>query len=451
MKILIVDDEAGIRESLSDILKDEGYSVSTAESGSKGIEKIYSELPDIVILDLFLPGIPGMEILKKLSKEKMTEKTVIIVISGHGNIQTAVEAIKMGAFDFIEKPINFDRLLSVIEKAKKQISLIKETTILKERLSSETIIGNSPAIKKLKEQIEAVAPVDSTVIIYGESGTGKELVARSIHNLSNRADAPFVPINCAAIPDNLIEAELFGYEKGAFTGANARKKGKFEIADGGTIFLDEIGDMPLMAQSKLLRVLEEKAVERIGSVEKIKVNVRVVSATNKNLEKAIEEGKFREDLYYRLNVIPIRVPPLRERGEDVLLLADHFLTKFSADYKREKPSLSEDAKEILLKYSWPGNVRELKNLMERLVILVRKEKIEPDDLPDNMLNRQKFSVNRFTFLPLKEAKEKFEKEYIVSILKETGGDMKKAASRMQIDLSNLYRKINKYGISSDAL
>ncbi len=451
MKILVIDDEAGIRESLSDILKDEGYNVSLAESGSKGLEKIYAEMPDIIILDLFLPGIPGMDILKRLSKERITEKSVIIVISGHGNIQTAVEAIKMGAFDFIEKPINFDRLLSVLEKAKKQLTLIKETTILKERLSSETIIGTSPAIRKLKEQIDAVAPVDSTVIIYGESGTGKELVARSIHKLSKRANAPFVPINCAAIPDNLIEAELFGYEKGAFTGANARKKGKFEIADGGTIFLDEIVDMPLMAQSKLLRVLEEKAVERIGSIEKINVDVRVVSATNKNLEKAIEEGTFREDLYYRLNVIPIHVPPLRERGEDVLLLADHFLTKFSADYKREKPQLSDDVKEIFLKYRWPGNVRELKNLMERLVILVRKEKIEPEDLPENMFTRKGFSVNRFTTLPLKEAREEFEKEYIISILKETNGDMKKAAAKMQIDLSNLYRKINKYGISGDAV
>ncbi|SNR77561.1 sigma-54-dependent transcriptional regulator [Desulfurobacterium atlanticum] len=451
MKILIIDDEAGIRESLSGILEDEGYSISTAESGNEGLEKIETENPDIIILDLFLPGIPGMEILKQLLRKKITEKAVVIVISGHGNIQTAVEAIKNGAFDFIEKPINFEKLLSVLEKAKKQLSLLKETVILKEKLFSETIIGNSPVMEKLKREIEAVAPVDSTVIIYGESGTGKELVARTIHQLSKRSSAPFVPINCAAIPDNLIEAELFGYEKGAFTGANARKKGKFEIADGGTIFLDEIGDMPLMAQSKLLRVLEDKVIEKIGSVERINVDVRVISATNKNLEKAIEDGSFREDLYYRLNVIPIHVPPLRERGNDILLLADYFLSKFSADYKREKIKLSESVKEIFLTYHWPGNIRELKNLIERLVILAKKEIIEPEDLPENMFAKKRFSINRFLSMPLKEAKEKFEKEYIIATLKETKGDMKLAAAKMQIDLSNLYRKMNKYGIGNDTV
>jgi len=451
MKILIIDDEAGIRESLSGILEDEGYSISVAESGNEGLEKIETENPDIIILDLFLPGIPGMDILKQLSEKKITEKSVVIVISGHGNIQTAVEAIKNGAFDFIEKPINFEKLLSILEKAKKQLSLLKETEILKEKLFSETIIGNSPVMEKLKKEIEAVAPVDSTVIIYGESGTGKELVARTIHQLSKRSSAPFVPINCAAIPDNLIEAELFGYEKGAFTGANARKKGKFEIADGGTLFLDEIGDMPLMAQSKLLRVLEDKAIERIGSVERINVDVRVISATNKNLEKAIEEGTFREDLYYRLNVIPIHVPPLRERGTDILLLADYFLSKFSADYKRKKIELSESVKEIFLSYHWPGNVRELKNLIERLVILVKKGKVEPEDLPENMFSKKGFSINRFLSMPLKEAREKFEREYIIATLRETKGDMKLAAAKMQIDLSNLYRKMNKYGIGNDAV
>ncbi len=451
MKILIIDDEAGIRESLSDILRDEGYNISTAASGNEGIEKIEAELPDIIILDLFLPGIPGMEILKNLAKKKVTEKAVIIVISGHGNIQTAVEAIKTGAFDFIEKPINFDQLLSVLEKAKKQLLFLKETSILKEKLFSETIIGNSQAIEKLKEDIAAIAPVDTTVLIYGESGTGKELVAKTIHKMSNRTTAPFVPINCAAIPDNLIEAELFGYEKGAFTGANSRKKGKFEIADKGTIFLDEIGDMPLMAQSKLLRVLEEKTIERIGSIERIDVDVRVISATNKNLEKAIENNEFREDLYYRLNVIPIRVPPLSEREKDTLLLADYFLNKFSADYKREKPELSKQVKEIFLKYNWPGNIRELKNLMERLVILVRKAVIKPEDLPENMFSKGKFRIENFLSMPLKEAKEDFEKEYIKSILKQTCGDMKIAAAKMQIDLSNLYRKLNKYGIENESV
>jgi two-component system nitrogen regulation response regulator NtrX len=364
MRILIIDDEKSVRESLEDILKDEGYPVISASTGREGILKAVETQPDVILLDLFLPGMSGIEVLKKLSEEKITELSTIIVISGHGTIETAVKAIKLGAFDFIEKPINLERLLSTIEKAKRQLQLIKTRNILFE--SRESLIGESPAMKNLKETIEIVSKVDSTVLIIGESGTGKELVARSIHRLSKRADKPFVDINCAAIPDNLIESELFGYEKGAFTGATKGKKGKFEIADEGTLFLDEIGDMPMLAQSKLLRVLEERKISRIGSVDNIPVDVRVIAATNKNLEEEVKRGNFREDLFYRINVVPIYVPPLRERGEDIIILAEHFLSAFSKDYKREKPELSDDVKEIMLGYSWPGNVRELKNLMERL-------------------------------------------------------------------------------------
>jgi len=445
MRILIIDDEKSVRESLEDILKDEGYPVISASTGREGILKAVETQPDVILLDLFLPGMSGIEVLKKLSEEKITELSTIIVISGHGTIETAVKAIKLGAFDFIEKPINLERLLSTIEKAKRQLQLIKTRNILFE--SRESLIGESPAMKNLKETIEIVSKVDSTVLIIGESGTGKELVARSIHRLSKRADKPFVDINCAAIPDNLIESELFGYEKGAFTGATKGKKGKFEIADEGTLFLDEIGDMPMLAQSKLLRVLEERKISRIGSVDNIPVDVRVIAATNKNLEEEVKRGNFREDLFYRINVVPIYVPPLRERGEDIIILAEHFLSAFSKDYKREKPELSDDVKEIMLGYSWPGNVRELKNLMERLTILTHGKTIKPSDLPKNMFEGNS-SLKKFTNMQLKQAKEEFEKNYIKEIIEKFDGDLKKAAKFMGIDISNLYRKLNKYGINS---
>jgi len=445
MRILIIDDEKSVRESLEDILKDEGYPVISASTGREGILKAVETQPDVILLDLFLPGMSGIEVLKKLSEEKITELSTIIVISGHGTIETAVKAIKLGAFDFIEKPINLERLLSTIEKAKRQLQLIKTRNILFE--SRESLIGESPAMKNLKETIEIVSKVDSTVLIIGESGTGKELVARSIHRLSKRADKPFVDINCAAIPDNLIESELFGYEKGAFTGATKGKKGKFEIADEGTLFLDEIGDMPMLAQSKLLRVLEERKISRIGSVDNIPVDVRVIAATNKNLEEEVKRGNFREDLFYRINVVPIYVPPLRERGEDIIILAEHFLSAFSKDYKREKPELSDDVKEIMLGYSWPGNVRELKNLMERLTILTHGKTIKPSDLPKNMFEGNN-SLKKFTNMQLKQAKEEFEKNYIKEIIEKFNGDLKKAAKFMGIDISNLYRKLNKYGINS---
>jgi len=445
MRILIIDDEKSVRESLEDILKDEGYPVISASTGREGILKAVETQPDVILLDLFLPGMSGIEVLKKLSEEKITELSTIIVISGHGTIETAVKAIKLGAFDFIEKPINLERLLSTIEKAKRQLQLIKTRNILFE--SRESLIGESPAMKNLKETIEIVSKVDSTVLIIGESGTGKELVARSIHRLSKRADKPFVDINCAAIPDNLIESELFGYEKGAFTGATKGKKGKFEIADEGTLFLDEIGDMPMLAQSKLLRVLEERKISRIGSVDNIPVDVRVIAATNKNLEEEVKRGNFREDLFYRINVVPIHVPPLRERGEDIIILAEHFLSAFSKDYKREKPELSDDVKEIMLGYSWPGNVRELKNLMERLTILTHGKTIKPSDLPKNMFEGNS-SLKKFTNMQLKQAKEEFEKNYIKEIIEKFNGDLKKAAKFMGIDISNLYRKLNKYGINS---
>ena len=445
MRILVIDDERGVRKSLEDILRDEGYSVKSAETGRDGIQKVLDFQPDIVLLDLFLPGMPGLEVLKRLSEEGLMENTVVIVISGHGTIESAVKAIKLGAFDFIEKPINLNSLLGTVERAKKQLNLIRTRNALLETVSREKLIGESPAMLNLKRTIERVSRVDSTVLIVGESGTGKELVARMIHDMSRRANKPFVDINCAAIPDNLIESELFGYEKGAFTGALKGKKGKFEAADGGTLFLDEIGDMPLLAQSKLLRVLEERKISRLGSLENVPVDVRVIAATNKNLEKEVERGSFREDLFYRINVIPVNVPPLRERGDDVLLLSEYFLERFSSDYKCEKPRISDAVKEILLSYSWPGNVRELKNLMERLTILHPGKTVKPSDLPENMRGG---SDGNLTHLQLKKAKEEFEKSYIKAVLERFNGDVRKASKFMGIDVSSLYRKMNRYGIGS---
>ncbi len=440
MKVLVVDDEAAIRETLRGILEDEGFSVSLARDALEAKKLIESQRPEIVLLDLFLPGISGMELLQELSEKGLTSETVIIVISGHGTIQNAVKAVKLGAFDFIEKPLGYDRLMAVLEKAKKEVRLLRQKALLKAQ-AFEQLIGESRAVRELKEKIKTLAKTDSTVLIYGESGSGKELVARSIHQLSQRRDFPFVPVNCAAIPENLIEAELFGYEKGAFTGAELRKEGKFELADGGTLFLDEIGDMPLQLQSKLLRAIETKEIERVGAVRSFKVDVRILSATNKELEKEVEKGNFRQDLFFRINVIPLRVPPLRERESDVLLLAEHFLEKFSQDYKRPKPRLSDSAQKALLSYNWPGNVRELKNLMERVVILCQKDLIDAEDLSLG------FSKN-FYQLPLKEAREAFERDYIQKTLKRFGGDVKAAAEFLKIDISSLYRKISKYGIGN---
>lgn len=446
LSILIIDDEENIRNMLRDILEDEGYFVDTAVSIKDTKEKLKEKEFDIIFLDVWLPDGEGITLIDYIKKSSSSPK--IIMISGHANIPIAVKALKLGAYDFLEKPISTDAILTILEKAEDEIKKEREFAFLKQKEETEIeIIGESKPIKKLKEQIKKVAKTNAWVLILGENGTGKELVAKSIHYLSNRADKPFVDINCAAIPDDLFEAELFGYEKGAFTNAVSRKIGKLEIADGGTLFLDEVADLSLKAQAKLLRVLEEKTFTRLGGNQKIKVDIRVISATNKNIEEEIYKEKFRQDLAFRLSVVPLRVPPLRERGEDIILLAKHFLVRSCIENKMTVPQISEEVKKVFLKYPWPGNVRELKNLMERLCIF-SNGKITIEDLPEYITGKkvQKIAVN-FGIRPLKEVREMAEKETIKKALEKYGNkNLKEIAKILEVDLSSLYRKIKQYNL-----
>ena len=446
LSILIVDDEKNITELMRDILEDEGYSIDIAYSMKEAKEKIKEKDYDIVFLDVWLPDGEGIDLISFIKEQTPYAKTVMI--SGHANIPIAVKALKEGAFDFLEKPISTESILAVIEKAEKELKKELELQFLKEKVEKNIeIIGESEPIKRLKQQIEKVAKTNAWVMILGENGTGKELVAKAIHYLSNRRDKPFVDINCAAIPDDLLESELFGYEKGAFTGAVNRKPGKLEIANGGTLFLDEVADMSLSSQAKLLRVLEEQEFSRLGSNQKIKVDLRVISATNKDIEKEIEEGRFRQDLYFRLAVVQIYVPPLRERGNDIILLAEHFLEKSCIENKIPKPKLSKEVKEYLLKYSWPGNIRELKNLMERLCIFAQNNEITIDDLPSYILKNKPVKTKiTGKIKPLKQVKEEAEKEMIKLALEEYDNNIKEAAKALEVDLSSLYRKIKQYNL-----
>ncbi len=446
LSILIVDDEKNITDLLKDILEDEGFQVDTAHSLKEVRDKLKINDYEIIFLDVWLPDGEGTDIIQTIKNSNPITK--IIMISGHANIPIAVKALKEGAFDFLEKPISTDSILAVIEKATKEIKKEVEYRFLKEKeLKNFQIIGNSEPINELKRQIEKVAKTNAWVMIFGENGTGKELVARSIHYLSDRSEKPFVDINCAAIPDDLLESELFGYEKGAFSGAVNKKLGKLEIADGGTLFLDEVADMSLSSQAKLLRVLEEQEFSRLGSNQKIKVDIRVISATNKNLDKEVEEGRFRQDLAFRLSVVPLHVPPLRERGSDIILLAEYFLEKSCMENKMEKVEISEEVKEALLKYSWPGNVRELKNLMERLCIFAVDGRITLNDLPPYIIkNRPVRSRFEIGIKPLKQAREEAEKEVIKQALKQYGRNLKEIAKVLDVDLSSLYRKIKQYNL-----
>lgn len=372
-KILIIDDERSIRRALGEILQFEGYEVAEAEDGNKGIEVCKNEAFDLVFCDIKMPGKDGMEVLAEI--HPLFPELPIVMISGHGTIETAVEAIKKGAFDFIEKPLDLNRILVTIRNANERVSLVEQTTMLKttlKKIKGTSIVGESEPIKRIREMIEKVAPSDARVLITGENGTGKELVARSLHELSNRAKMPFVEVNCAAIPGELIESELFGHEKGAFTSAVKDKKGKFELASGGTLFLDEIGDMSLAAQAKVLRALQENVIQRVGSEKDTKVNCRVVAATNKDLKKEIAEGRFREDLFHRLAIIPIHVPSLNERKEDIPLLANHFLTLICNDHGIARKSFETKALNELIDINWTGNIRELRNIVERLIILTNE-------------------------------------------------------------------------------
>ena len=450
--ILIVDDEKSILQSLRGILGDEGFETVCAESGEEALEKIGEMMPDLVLLDIWMPRMDGIETLAKIKASYPGLQ--VVMMSGHGTIETAVKATKEGAYDFIEKPLSMDKLLLSINNALDYCRLEEEVSLLREKEKEKyRITGNSPVIKELKEQIRIVAPTNAWVLISGENGTGKEIVAHTIHRLSKRSHKPMVEVNCAAIPEDLIESELFGHEKGAFTGAAAMRRGKLDQAHEGTIFLDEIGDMSLKAQSKTLRILQEQKFERVGGTRTIHVDVRVLAATNKDLEAEISRNTFREDLYFRLNVIPIRVPPLRERVEDIPSLVHEFVKIFSLKTNLEPKAFSPEAFEILKRYDWPGNVRELKNLVERLMILTRGDVIDAGDVPPPF-NRS--AVSRGGLSPdlmagsLKSAKGRFEKAFIENRLREFDGNISRTAEAIGIERSHLHRKIKAYGITDPA-
>src|SRR5918992_2622998 len=412
--ILIVDDEPGVRSALTGVLKDEGYDVEAVDSGEACLERLGRQTYDLVVLDIWLPGMDGLATLSRM-RERQVE-TQVVIISGHGNIESAVRAIKMGAFDFVEKPLSLEKTVLVVRNALRQRRLEAENQALRARVDAQhTLIGESYAIEQLREQIAMAAPTNGRVLIIGENGTGKELVARNIHGLSRRRSAPFVEVNCAAIPEELIESELFGHVRGAFTGAVADRRGKFEAAHGGTIFLDEIGDMSLKTQAKVLRVLQEQVMEAVGGSTRIKVDARVLAATNKDLTAEIRAGRFREDLYFRLNVVPIFVPPLRDRQEDIPLLAEHFMAVLAREYGRRPKAFERDAVTALQQYAWPGNVRELRNVVERLMIMVPGDRITSRDLTflDQSLTSASQPAPQHPLAALHDARDQFERDYIL--------------------------------------
>jgi two-component system nitrogen regulation response regulator NtrX len=444
--VLIVDDEAGIREALRGVLEDEGFVVDTVSSGEECLDNVLVLRPSCILLDIWLgDGIDGLTTLERLREQG--SDAAVVMISGHGNIETAVRSTKLGAFDFIEKPLSLERTLLTVKNAVRQRSLELANAQLKNELSERYVmVGESVAMRALRKQISIVGPTDGRVLISGESGTGKELVARAIHSQSKRASAPFIEINSAAIPEDLVESELFGHAKGAFSGATQAKKGKFEAADGATLFLDEIGDMSTRVQAKMLRVLEEQRFEPVGSNKPVTVDVRVISATNRELDGLLESGSFRADLFYRLNVIPFQVPPLRERAEDVPLLVDHFNRKFSIDNGRRPKEFTEDAISRLQSYPWPGNVRELRNLVERIVIMKRESAVTSEDLPE--LNvAQPGPASSFRFPSFKHAIDAYQREFIQHKLAQFGGNVTKAAEDMGVDRSHLYRRMRNLGIN----
>ena len=446
-KILIVDDEKGILDTLAGILEDEGYDIFLSEDAETALEILEKEEVDLIFLDVWLPRMSGIDAIKKI-KEKDSD-IPIIMISGHGNVEIAVEAIKLGAYDFLEKPLSMERVILTTERALQFKNLERENIKLRSSIDKKyELVGNSSAMKKIKSQIELIAKGDSRVLIIGESGTGKELVARAIHSMSNRFRAPFVEVNCAAIPQELIESELFGHEKGAFTGAIERKIGKFELANGGTLFLDEIGDMSLLTQAKLLRVIETQKFQRVGGTRDITVNVRIISATNKDLLEEIKKGNFREDLYYRLNVVPIYIPPLRERKEDIPGLIKYFIEEFSKEKGWKAKTLDNQAMKILQDYDWPGNVRELRNAVERLMIMTVNEVITLSDIESTgIIGKSTKEESYFKYKTLREAKDAFERDFLIRKLKENKWNMTKTAEIIGIERSNLYKKIKSLGIS----
>ncbi|MEO7970806.1 MAG: sigma-54 dependent transcriptional regulator [bacterium] len=443
--ILIVDDEPGIRDTLRGVMEDEGFAVEAVATGEECLSALEKRAYSCVLLDVWLPGIDGLETLRRL--RAAGSDAAVVIISGHGNVETAVKATKLGAFDFIEKPLSLEKTLLTVRNALKQQRLELMNAELSAELAHDyKMVGDSVAMRALRKQIAVVAPTDGRVLIYGESGTGKELVARAIHAKSRRAGDPFIEVNSAAIPEELIESELFGHVKGAFTGATSAKKGKFELADGATLFLDEIGDMSANVQAKVLRVLEEQRFEPVGSGNSVKVDVRVIAATNKRLDAEIEQGKFRPDLFYRLNVIPFELPPLRERLEDVPLLVDFFNQNFSQAYGKIPKQFESDAIEELQNYSWPGNVRELRNTIERVVIMNPGIKVMAADLPPH--GKDEAPATSFRFPSFKEATDAYHREFIQRKLDEAEGNVSRAAELMGVDRSHLYRRMRALGIPS---
>ncbi|MFQ5781034.1 MAG: sigma-54-dependent transcriptional regulator [Nitrospiria bacterium] len=452
--ILIVDDEPSILSTLSGILIDEGYEVRVTGNGLDAIRLVQSNPPAMVLLDIWMPKPDGLETLERL--KALFPDLIVVIMSGHGSIETAVKAIKLGAYDYIEKPLTLEKVVLMVKHALTELRLQQENWTLKKLVEKKyEMIGTSPPILRLIKQIRMAGPSQSRVLISGENGTGKELVARMIHAQSLRRNGPFLEINCAAIPDNLIESELFGYEKGAFTGAQYQKKGQFERADGGTLFLDEIGDMALATQSKVLRVLQEQEFHRVGGGERVKVDVRVIAASNKILSEEIKNGAFREDLYYRLNVIPLHVPPLRDRTEDIPLLISYFMKQISQEQGIKAKRIAPEAYGLMNRYRWPGNVRELKNIAERLMIMVPSQVITSQDLPEFIKKdeppRGQAPSSQSISSPhpsLKEARNRFEKEHILANLEENGWNIIQTAEALQIERTYLYRKMKFLGIEA---
>ncbi|MBI3378303.1 MAG: sigma-54-dependent Fis family transcriptional regulator [Nitrospirae bacterium] len=440
--MFIVDDEEGIRESLSGILEDDGYDVLTADSGEEAVKILRETSPDLIFLDIWLTGMDGIKTLQEI--KAMKPDVPVIMISGHGSIELAVKATQIGAYDFLEKPLSLERVLLVSKRAIEKRTLERENITLRENLTKKwKLVGESQKIRDLREQIEMAARSNSRVLIFGESGTGKEVAARLLHEKSPRAGKPFIEVNCAAIPQELIESELFGHEKGSFTGAFEKKNGKFELADGGTLFLDEIGDMSLQTQAKVLRVIETQEFQRVGGNKNINVDVRIIAATNKDLREEVKKGSFREDLFFRLNVIPLFVPPLRERKEDIPLLVEYFLDSLAAEYGKPPRKILPEALKYLQSYGWPGNVRELKNVIERLVIMTPSNIIDARNL---FIPVEHDGSDYFQYKTLKDARDAFEKDYITKKLEENNWNISRTAEILDVERSNLHRKIKAYEI-----
>jgi two-component system nitrogen regulation response regulator NtrX len=446
--ILIIDDEAGVRASLGGVLRDEGYTVDAVDSGEACLEQVTRQSYDVLLLDVWLPGLDGLATLERLRERRLDSQ--VIMISGHGNVESAVRATKLGAFDFLEKPLALEKTVVAVRNALRQRRLEVENTTLRARVSrTPAMVGDSRVMLQLREQIAMAAPTNGRVLISGENGTGKELVARQIHALSHRRAGPFIEVNCAAIPEELIESELFGHARGAFTGAVADRRGKFETAHGGTLFLDEVGDMSLKTQAKVLRALQEQVIEPVGGQASIRVDVRVIAATNKELLEQIRAVRFRDDLYFRLNVIPISVPPLRERGDDIFRLAEHFVSEFAREYGRRAKRFSTDALRVLQSYRWPGNVRELRNVIERVMIMVAGDTIVASDLSflDASAGLPVAPVGAADVRPLYAARDEWERDYILAALAALDGNISRTADMLGVERSNLYRKMRALGIA----